>query len=321
MIGTSVHDAAQKRIKHSTSVAELRRRIADLEGRLPSETQFAPAPAPAANPQGPDIFQSPRPGDANQTAQMDNTARSPLGLAELDDLFASGQGLKHGALHEVVSAESRQAGALSGFAFALLARLLKDRTGPVVIVQDPRALREAGQLHGPGLLAYGIDPARLVIVRPRRMEDLLWSLEEAAGCPALAAALGEVQGPHRLLDLTATRRLALRAERSQAPVFLLRHGAEREPTAALTRWQVSPNVSAPPDLIKYGPHQGLGVSAWRIELTRNRDGRSGHETVEWRHAERKLAAPAHSLDLVRGSARRPDSAPVEDRLIPFRARS
>ncbi|MEP3431390.1 MAG: inducible mutagenesis protein A [Roseibium sp.] len=316
-------DAAQNRTEHSTSLAELRRRIAGLEGRLPFETQFAPAPVTAANPQGPETFsgkQAPNPSRTNHPARNgQGSDRCSFQLEALDTLFQADGGLKLGALHEIVSAQSRHSGALSGFVFALLARLLETRTGSVLIVQDPRAAQEAGQLHGPGLAAFGIDPARLIIVRPRRMEELLWCLEEGASCTVLAAVLGEVQGSQRLVDLTATRRIGLRAERSQMPVFILRHAAECEPTAATTRWQITPAVSRPPDLLKDGPHPGLGAPVWRIELTRNRDGRPGHLTVEWNHETRKFAAPAHSLALDRGSALRPDPASLKDRIVPFRS--
>ncbi|QDG75250.1 ImuA family protein [Labrenzia sp. PHM005] len=322
---------------HSTSLAELRRRIADLEGRLPFETQFGPAPATAANPQGPDTF-SPhvpdtggeaeaqdRPGTAGQpkvqTYQPDG--RCLLGLEALDSLFrpeggSSGNGLKLGALHELVSAESRNAGALSGFALAVLARILDLRPGPALIVQDVRATQESGHFHGAGLLAFGIDPARLIVVRAKRLDELLWCLEEGASCSALAAVFGEVQGEQRPVGLTASRRIALRSGRSTVPVILLRHGAVEEPTAALTRWQIAPAASRPPEFLEEGPHAGLGAPAWTVNLTRNREGRPGRLTVEWDHARRTFAAPAHSLALDRGSSLRPDPAPLAGQLHTFR---
>lgn len=324
--------------EHSTSLAELRRRIADLEGRLPFETQFGPAPATAANPQGPDTFSSPSAPDAAgemqahdwpgkavppKTQTYGRDARCLLGLDALDSLFRpegsqQGRGLKLGALHELVSAESRNAGALSGFALALLARVLELRPGPVLIVQDVRAAQEAGRFHGAGLLAFGIDPARLIVVRATRQDDLLWCLEEGASCSALAAVFGEIQGVQHPVGLTASRRIALRAGRSAVPVVLLRHGAEHEPTAALTRWQIAPAASRPPEFLEKGPHAGLGVPAWTVDLTRNREGRPGRLTVEWDHARRTFAAPAHSLALDRGSAVRPDLAPAAHQLRTLR---
>jgi protein ImuA len=321
--------------EHSTSLAELRRRIADLEGRLPFKAQFGPAPATAANPQGPDSFLKDRPADSKTQAEAfeaeppgkggsdDLAARCPLGLETLDRLFQPGNslsdsGLKLGALHEVASSESRNAGALSGFGLALLARLLAIRSGPVLVVQDIRATQESGRFHGAGLLDFGIDPARLIVVRARKLEDVLWCLEEGASCSALAAVAGEIQGGERLVDLTASRRISLRASRSTVPVILLRHGAAQEPTAAVTRWQISPAASKAPEFLEKAPHAGLGAPAWHIDLTRNREGRPGRLTVEWDHARQTFAAPAHPLALDRGSSLRQDPAPAAGQLHTLR---
>lgn len=290
-------DRTENGTDNRTGLAELRRRIAALEGRLPLEGQLGPAPAVAAKRQGLD-------GSSSQPKPV----RLRLGLAELDDLFAAG-GLASGALHEVVSAESRDAGALSGFVLALLARVMVARSGAVLWVAEPLANREAGRLHGPGLLRFGVDPARLVVVLPRRTEELLWAMEEGARSSALAAVVGEVQGGHKALDLTATRRLLLRAQTSGVPVFLVRHGVTFEPTAAVSRWCVAPRASSAPALLRDGPHEAIGQVCWNLELTRNRDGRPGRLDLEWSHAERRFAAPARSVALVPGAGLRPDSAP------------
>ncbi len=320
--------------EHSTSLTELRRRIADLEGRLPFKTQFAPAPASAANPQGPDKF-SPQGTEGDLSPPVVSRTRRPekgnlrepdtrclLGMEALDSLFQSGGdqsgGLQLGALHEVVSSESRNAGALSGFAFALLARVLDLRPGPVLVVQDVRAAQEAGRFHGAGLVTFGIDPARLIVVRVNRLEDLLWCLEEGATCSALAAVIGEIQGAQQAVGLTASRRIALRAGRSAVPVVLLRHGAVQEPTAAVTRWQITPAISRAPEFLKEGSHAGLGAPVWTVDLTRNREGRPGRLTVEWDHARRTFAVPAHSLALGRRSALRPDPAPAAGKVHTLR---
>jgi len=286
----------KNRPENRSDLAELRRRIAALEGGLPFKGQLGPAPAFSAEKQGPE------------------PVRLPLGFEALDGLFAGG-GLACGTLHEVVSVQSRDAGALSGLALALLARAMTVRSGAVLWVLDPLAGREAGLLHGPGLMRFGVDPARLIAVRPRRTEELLWAMEEGARAPALAAVVGEVQGAQKALDLTATRRLQLRAQASGVPVFLVRHGAAFEPTAALTRWCVMPGHSQAPALLRAGPHEAIGQPVWNVELTRNRDGRSGRLDLEWRHAERRFAAPARSVALVSRTGVRPDSAPDDGTVV------
>lgn len=308
LIGADVHQTSPKGAYQRDRLAELRRRIADLEGSLPLDAQLAPAPVSAAAKQGPASL-----GDG-QKIQDGARDRAPprlcLDSPALDAVF-QGEGLRLDSLHEVVGRESRDCGAVSGFALALLARVMRARSGAVLWVLSPQARRENGRLYGPGLRQFGIDPARLVAVFPRRMEELLWGLEEGAKCSGLSAVFGEVQGVSRALDLTATRRLLLRAQTSRVPVILMRNGVADEPTAALTRWCVTPHISRPPDLERRGPHEAVGRSGWRVTLTRNRDGRPGSACVEWNHETGQFDAPARSLALVSGSAGGQDLAPSE----------
>src|SRR4051812_23375327 len=119
-------------------------------------------------------------------------------------------------------------------------------------------------LYGPGLLAHGLDPARLVLVCAKRDDELLWAIEEGLRTPGLAAVVGEIGR----LPMVAGRRLQLAAERSGVTAFLLprwRNGAEamaerERPSAAVTRWRVAALPSRDiPGL------SGIGTPRRRIE--------------------------------------------------------
>lgn len=283
-------------------LADLRRRIADLEGRLPLDPQFGPAPVSAAEKQGP----------VTSSRSGKDELHLRFGVEALDGVFRE-YGLRLDTLHEVVGAQSRDGGAVSGFALGLLAKIMQRRPGAVLWVACPQVVREVGRFYGAGLVQFGLDPKRFLAVFPRRIEEVLWALEEGARCGTLAAVLGEVQGVSRALDLTATRRLLLRSQSNRVPVVLVRHGVVDEPTAALTRWCVSPEVSKAPTLTRRGPHEAVGRSAWTVNLTRNRDGCPGQVNVEWNHETGQFDAPARSLALVSRPAGKQDPAPVERR--------
>jgi protein ImuA len=234
-------------------LARLRQRIAEIEGRpvtLPGEESLL-----------------------------------PFGVARLDRQLAGG--LRRDALHEIRGITAPESVAAFGFAAAILSRLGKTDPRPVLVVADSRTLYETGHPYALGLEAYGLDPRRLVVVRTRRPADTLWVFEEAIRCGGLLAVLAEITGTPHQLDLTASRRLALRAGESGVMGLMLRHAEEAEPGAADTRWHVRPRRAA---TLQDFP-AGFGRPAWRLELERNRHGPTGLFDLEWNHDERSFAAP------------------------------
>ena len=193
-----------------------------------------------------------------------------LGSPAIDAALPWG-GLPLGVLHEV-GATSVTAAAATGFCAALLARL----AGPVLWVT-----RE-DRLHGPGLAGFGLGPAHLIVARAHRQRDVLWAVEEGLRMSRLAAVLGEVDA----VDLRASRRLQLAAETSGVTAILLRRAGEltamdqSPPSAAVTRWRVSP--AADP-----GSTPLIGPPRWRLALLRCRGGRPGAWTVQYRHREKE----------------------------------
>ncbi len=223
-------------------------------------------------------------------------ARVPLG-APLDGPL--GGGLARDALHEAFSADKGNAAALLGFGLALAAGMRR----PIFWVRQDMATLEGGEIYGPGCAAFGLDPTRLILIATPDGADTLAAAEEALGHASLGLVVAEPWGTPAVLDLTATRRLALRAERSGVPVLLLRPAGEPIPSAAATRWRVAAAPSRP---ARDAPAFCLGPPAFALEIERNRLGLTGRFLVEWNaHARRFIEAP-----------RRPAVAAPADRPAP-----
>jgi protein ImuA len=127
--------------------------------------------------------------------------------------------------------------------------------------------------YGPGLAALGLDPARLLIGMMADDAVLLRAAVDALRCAALGALVIELRGRAPLLDLTASRRLALAAEASGVTALVLRVGGDPVPSAADTRWRVEAAPSAPL------PGNAPGMTAFALTLLRRRAGPDG---MAWR---------------------------------------
>jgi protein ImuA len=179
-----------------------------------------------------------------------------------------------GLLQEVYADAQRDTGAAFGFALGLARGLITPERPALLFLQLGHAAEAVGLPYGAGLLGFGIDPGALVLGRLKTLPELLWAIEEAVACRAVAAVVAEVLDTPKLLDFTASRRLSLRAAGAGASIFLLRHGRGREASAARLRWRIAPAASqAPPDdsLAPGGPR-------WRVSLEKGRLGPGGIET-------------------------------------------
>jgi protein ImuA len=194
--------------------------------------------------------------------------RPPLATGHPQADAVLGGGLRPGSLHEVF-AKGWSAG---GFA-ALLALLAAGRKSLFWIRPDYEAM-EYGAVSPNGLLELGGDPRQLILVRTRNAADALSAANDVLACPHVGALLLEVEGMPKCLDLVASRRLALAAGESGVTVFLLRNGAEAEPSAALTRWQVMSGASLPDD-------DDWGNPIFDAHLTRHRAGGLGSFLMKW----------------------------------------
>lgn len=191
----------------------------------------------------------------------------PFGDPRVDRCL--GGGLALGQLHELGAVGiDAEIGALpAAFIAALLARI---EPGKPVFWIAP-----ADDLHPPGLLAYGLDPNRLILVRPGKDVEALASMEVALREGIAGAVVGEVGQ----FDRTASRRLQLACLRHGATGFVLRrwpHGRrtmDREASVAVTRWHLTPMPSA-----KDGKDPGL--PRWHVALNHVRGGLPGEWIME-----------------------------------------
>lgn len=219
-------------------------------------------------------------------------ARHALNLAPLD--AALGGGLVRGAVHEVYAAEADDAAAAAGFVLGVATTMARaahrngeGRGGVVLWLRVVRSARLGGVTQASGWAELGGAPGHgLVGLVPDGMA-LLRAAVDALRCGALAAVVAESHGPLRELDLTASRRLTLAAERSGVPLFLLRHDATPVPSAAQTRWQVA---AAPSQAL---PGNAPGRPSFDVTLLRQKAGPAGMDwRLEWDRDDCQFREPA-----------------------------
>ena len=156
-----------------------------------------------------------------------------LGHTGADRCLAGG--LKCGALHEIFPATAADAPTASGFVLGLTARIVRENKWLLWVQQDFPAL-EWGGILGTGLLAFGFDPRRLLIVKAPNAAAALRAGAEGLSCHGLGAVVIELWGGTKAFNLVASRRLTLAATKHGVTAFALRHAALPAPTTAETRW-------------------------------------------------------------------------------------
>ncbi len=213
-------------------------------------------------------------------------------LPVLDRLWPE-QGLPLGCLHEAGS-DGSLAGtaALTAFAAAIAGRL------GMVLWCGRRADAHGAGFYAPGLAQVGLAPGRLLVAMAAADTAVLAVMEEGLRHPVLDCVVGEVER----LDLTASRRLHLAAEKSGVTAFVLRTPSRRTQTAPITaasRWRITAAASAPHAVPE------AGRARWRLELLQSRSGATGHWIVEAPDAQGYLRL---SSPLADGFAQAPAAA-------------
>jgi protein ImuA len=193
-----------------------------------------------------------------ETAHRGSSRVHSTGLPALDELLP-GRGVSRGGIIEWIGVH---AGATAGYlALRVAAAALADEgTGVeevLVVVDQPIARPDRpltqyqpaarargdrfqsgdtfGLFYPPVAAAVGIDPRRIVLIRPTTEADGLWAIDQSLRSPAVAAVWSEL--PH--IEGAAARRLQLAAEEGSGLGLLVRPpSALSEPSWADVRWEV-----------------------------------------------------------------------------------
>lgn len=188
------------------------------------------------------------------------------------------------AIHEFLCTAPETAASTTGFMAAILAALMLEKGVTLWITRT-------GNIFPPGLLAFGVEPDRLLILTVRNEKEALWAMEESLKCASLTAVVGEI----REISFLASRRLQLAVEQSKVTGFLLRHQPKQiQPIAAVARWRIQPLPGLAPDEMP-----GLGFPKWSVELERIRNGRTGKWEITW--IDRQFVFENESIDRLKDS--------------------
>lgn len=180
-------------------------------------------------------------------------------------------------LHEFCPAGAGAEMAAMGCALALSASWTG--TPGVIWAGEEGVFAEDGAPYPPGLVQFGLDPTKLIVIRAQKRDEALWAAEQGLAARG-AVVICALSGRGKPLDLKATRRLLLFAERNGSRCLLVRPRVEA--SAAWTRWRVD-----------YAPSNGasdeIGQPAFTLELLRSRAGFAGARFIlDWNADVRRL---------------------------------
>jgi len=184
-------------------------------------------------------------------------AAAPSGFPALD-AWLPGGGWPEGALTEIFAAATG-IGELS-LLMPLCARLTQAGRW-VVFVSPPHVP------YAPGLVATGLDPAKLLLVEARPGKDRLWALEQALKSRQCGAVLGWLPGA----EPNSLRRLQLACEQGAGSGFLfLPAEAARHASTAALRLRLAASADGELDVHVLKRRGGMVPRPIRIARIRHR---------------------------------------------------
>nr|WP_239030010.1 hypothetical protein [Nereida sp. MMG025] len=185
-------------------------------------------------------------------------------------------------MSEVFAGAAADASAL-GFVLSQL----PEKDAPILWVQDRVTRLESGVPY-----LHGMSNVTLIQISVSRAQDALWALEEGLRSSALRAVVGEIWGDPKALSFTATKRLAMRAEASGVPCWLVRRAAAANLSAARDRWRLNSLPSAPNPHDSHAP----GDARWQADLFRTRRGKPTQWVATHERATDRVYLSAASVD-------------------------
>ena len=170
-----------------------------------------------------------------------------------------------GAIHEFFCSGSEDVSASCGFISGIISAIMK--SGGISLW-----ISSLQMIFPPALIAFGIDPDKIIFINLKKEKEILWVMEEALKCDGLAAVIADTPE----ISFTASRRFQLAVEKSRVTGFIIRCNPKNLATACVTRWRIS---SIPSVSINGLP--GVGFPRWNVTLLKVRNGTPGNWQLEW----------------------------------------
>ena len=219
-----------------------------------------------------------------------------LDVSDIDDCLDGG--LKIGKVHLITG--SGFSGAVRGFTLAILRKVMCEKpSGYVVWCTNLNS--SYGVLYGPGLVALGIDPARLILVDESHALRGIAAMEEALNVAKqngkvtieIAAVIGDYAQLSKSPDLwhKTVRRLQLAAEQGNVLALMTGITARIIPAAGFeTYWQISTAVTQilSDQVALKSDNYPYDNASWHVKLSRTRSGRQWTGNLSWRFSTGRL---------------------------------